>query len=225
MNIFEKHEIFEIEVLTYLKNNNLLSPLVFAGGTMLRLCYDSDRYSTDLDFWFIHPVDYKLYFDGLKTKLSDKYELTDAQLKFNTLLFEIRSSFYPKRLKIEIRKQIKQCDYQKKIAFSKYTNAQVLLNALTLKEAMKAKVEAALNRKNIRDFYDIEFLLRKGVALNVFDTGALKKLKSIALNFKNKDFKVILGAVLEQEIREYYIINRFEYLVGEINGELNKRVA
>jgi len=33
------------------------------------------------------------------------------------------------------------------------------------------------------------------------------------------------SSVLEQEIREYYIINRFEYLVGKINGELNKRVA
>ena len=37
MNIFEKHEIFEIEVLEKLKNERLIEPLVFGGGSMLRL--------------------------------------------------------------------------------------------------------------------------------------------------------------------------------------------
>ena len=53
MNIFEKHEIFEIEVLEKLKNTRLLDPLVFGGGTMLRLCHEMQRYSVDLDFWRI----------------------------------------------------------------------------------------------------------------------------------------------------------------------------
>ena len=53
MNIFEKHEIFEIEVLEKLKNARLLDSLVFGGGTMLRLCHELKRYSVDLDFWRI----------------------------------------------------------------------------------------------------------------------------------------------------------------------------
>ena len=53
MDVLKNHEIFEIEVLEKLKNGNFLSPLVFGGGTMLRLCYELNRYSTDLDFWFI----------------------------------------------------------------------------------------------------------------------------------------------------------------------------
>ena len=53
MEIFRKHEIFEIEVLEKLNNGRFLEPLVFGGGTMLRLCYDLNRHSTDLDFWFI----------------------------------------------------------------------------------------------------------------------------------------------------------------------------
>ena len=50
MNIFEKHEIFEMEVLEKLKNARLLDPLVFGGGSMLRLCHELNRYSVDLDF-------------------------------------------------------------------------------------------------------------------------------------------------------------------------------
>ncbi|MDH3259067.1 MAG: nucleotidyl transferase AbiEii/AbiGii toxin family protein, partial [Deltaproteobacteria bacterium] len=42
-----------MEVLEKLKNTGLLEPLVFGGGTMLRLCHELKRYSADLDFWFI----------------------------------------------------------------------------------------------------------------------------------------------------------------------------
>ena len=62
MDIFRKHEIFEIEMLEKLKNNRLLEPLVFGGGTMLRLCYELKRYSVDLDFWFIKKIPIKNYF-------------------------------------------------------------------------------------------------------------------------------------------------------------------
>ena len=53
MNIFEKHKIFEIEVFEKLKNERLIEPLVFGGGSMLRLCHELKRYSVDLDFWRI----------------------------------------------------------------------------------------------------------------------------------------------------------------------------
>jgi len=162
MNLFEKHEIFEIEFLSFLKNRNFLSPLVFVGGTMLRLCYDLNRYSSDLDFWFVRKVDYEAYFLKLRNVLEELYELTDAKLKHSTLVLEIKSENFPRKLKLEIRKGVKKCDYQEIIAFSKFSNTQVILKALTSEDALKSKVEAALSRKDIRDFYDIEFLLMNG---------------------------------------------------------------
>ena len=56
MDILEKHEAFEIEVLDRLSSAKLLDPLVFGGGTMLRLCYELKRYSVDLDFWFVRKT-------------------------------------------------------------------------------------------------------------------------------------------------------------------------
>ncbi|MDD5665664.1 MAG: nucleotidyl transferase AbiEii/AbiGii toxin family protein, partial [Candidatus Omnitrophica bacterium] len=71
MDTLRRHEVFEIEVLERLKNKGLLSPLVFVGGTMLRLCYELNRYSTDLDFWFVKKVGLKAYFKKLKDSLAE----------------------------------------------------------------------------------------------------------------------------------------------------------
>ncbi|MCX5686576.1 MAG: nucleotidyl transferase AbiEii/AbiGii toxin family protein, partial [Candidatus Omnitrophica bacterium] len=120
MNILEKHEIFEIEVLEFLNAGKVLEGLVFGGGTMLRLCYELQRYSTDLDFWFLRNTDSEAYFNKVREYLTRSYELTDAHIKFHTILFELRSPNYTKRLKIEIRKAPAECDYEERIAFSRY---------------------------------------------------------------------------------------------------------
>jgi hypothetical protein len=49
MDILQQHEIFEIEVLDLMKNARILGPLVFGGGSMLRLCHELNRYSVDLE--------------------------------------------------------------------------------------------------------------------------------------------------------------------------------
>ena len=220
MDIFKKHEAFEIEVLERLKNSSLLKPLVFVGGTMLRLCYDLNRYSTDLDFWFVSSVKYNSFLGKIKKTLSSYYEVTDAEVKLHTLLVEVRSPLSPRRLKIEARKGVKKCNYEAKIAFSKYSNKQVLLNVLTLEDAMESKIKAALHRSDIRDFYDIEFLLRLGVDFEL-PQKALLQLKKKSLSFKDKDFKVVLGSLLDKQEREYYAKNRFDYLSRKINAKIS----
>jgi len=215
MDIFKLHEKFEIEALEGLKNADLLRPLVFGGGTMMRLCYGLNRYSTDLDFWFVKKVAERTYFNKVKKYLEGLNELTDAKIKSNTLLFEMRSKDYPKRLKIEIRRGVEKCDFEEKIAFSKYDTKQVLLRVHTLEQTMENKIKAALGRKNIRDFFDIEFLLRKGIAIGS-DRSKLLELKDIAGNFRESEFKVTLGSVLDTEARKYYIKNKFDYLIRTI---------
>jgi len=216
MNIFEKHEIFEIEVLEKLKNRGLLEPLVFGGGTMLRLCHELKRFSADLDFWFIKDVSVDIYFEKFMKVIKGDYELTDSWMKQFTLLFEIRSGNYPKRLKIEIRKGTKEVDFQEKIAFSKLSTKQVIVKAHTLEQSMKNKIAALIDRDEIRDAFDIEFLLRKGIDIPGLDEEQHSKLKEKLEGFTGKDFKVKLGSVLERDIRNYYVENRFSYLREKI---------
>ena len=76
MDIYRQHEVFEIEVLDKMNSARLLEPVVFGGGTMLRLCHELPRYSVDLDFWFIKRTPQNKFFDNLQRALENDYEIT-----------------------------------------------------------------------------------------------------------------------------------------------------
>lgn len=212
MDILRQHELFEIEVLDKMNTAKVLGPLVFGGGSMLRLCHELNRYSVDLDFWLIRKISEKSFFDQVRRVFERDYEITDAQMKHYTLLYELRSRSYPRRLKIEIRREQKDCDYQEKIAFSRFSTRQIVLKAHTLDQTMKNKIQAFLDRGEIRDCFDIEFLLRRGISLP-FKTGreSTEFRKKLA-RLKNQDFRVKLGSILEKDIRDYYVMHKFNYL-------------
>jgi predicted nucleotidyltransferase component of viral defense system len=218
MDILDRHEVFEIEVLDKLNSAKLLDSLVFGGGTMLRLCHELNRYSVDLDFWFVRKTPQKAFFDKLLKTLGQDFEITDAQIKHFTLLVEVRTGSYPKRLKIEIRREQKECDHQAKIAFSRFSTKQVLLKSHSLEQTLKNKIEALLDRGEIRDCFDIEFMLRRGTALPELSGRQFNDLRKRAVGFKDKDFKVKLGAIVDSNTRAYYIQNRFSYLMERLSS-------
>lgn len=212
MDILNQHELFEIEVLDKMRSFKLLEPLVFGGGTMLRLCHELNRYSADLDFWFVRQIDQSEYFLRFKRSFENEYEITDSQIKHFTLLFELRSIFYPKRMKIEIRREIPDIDFQEKIAFSRFASKQIILKAITLEQAMKNKVAAFIDRGEVRDVFDIEFLLRKGIELPGLSSTQSRKFRKKIDSLKDIDFKVKLGSIIEKDVREYYASGKFAYL-------------
>lgn len=220
MNDLMQQEIFEIEVLAWLKNKGFLRNMIFGGGTMLRLCYDLKRYSVDLDFWTYRVDKIDQFFTNLKDSLEIDYNLTDAQNKYYTLLFEIKKTPYPRKLKIEIRKENKESDFQETIAYCLYSNQQVLLKSFTLEQMMKNKIRALLDRKEIRDVFDIEFLTRKSVNISA-NYEELKKIREIIKGFKKRDYYVTLGSLLADDIREYYKKDKFIYLLGIIDERLS----
>jgi len=222
MDIFRQHEVFEIEILDKMNSAMVLEPLVFGGGSMLRLCHELNRYSVDLDFWFIKGIPQKKYFDNIQKAFEKDYEITDAEIKHYTLLFELRSPEYPKRLKIEIRRKLKECDYRNKIAFSKSSTRQVLVKAHTLEQTMKNKIQAFLDRGEIRDCFDIEFLIRRGIDLPIRSNQESTELQRKISRFKDIDFRVKLGSILEKDIRDYYGENRFSFLEEKLASMTSK---
>jgi hypothetical protein len=222
MGILRQHEEFEIEVLDKMNSAKLLEPLVFGGGSMLRLCHELNRYSVYFDFWFVKKISPHDYYDKIRSAIVKDYEITDSQMKHYTLLFELRSALYPKRLKIEIRRERKDCDYEKKIAFSTFSTKQVVLNAHTLDQTMKNKIETFLDRGEIRDCFDIEFLLRRGVELPALVGSQSIEFRKKLAGFKDRDFKVKLGSILENDIRNYYNVHRFSYLEEKLGLLLTK---
>ncbi len=206
-----KQEQFELEVLDKLNSKRLLNNLIFTGGTMLRLCFGLNRFSVDLDFWQAKKVDNNKLFKDLKECFSQSYLVKDAANKFNTILFEIKSGDFPRSLKIEIRKVKKLIKTETAIAYSRYSNIQVFLKVVSLSGMMKAKIEAFLGRKEIRDCFDIEFLLKKGIAPDAPVTLLKKILKEID-GLTKKDYTVKLGSLLEEGQRRYYREENFKIL-------------
>ncbi len=213
-------EILEIEVLELLNSIRVLDSLFFGGGTMLRLCHNLNRYSTDLDFWLSPSSDVKNINLKIKQILQNNYRLTDSENKKYTLLYELRSDNISRNLKIEIRKEQTNFDWENKIAFSRYTDKQVLVKGMTLTQMMKNKIDALLSRKLIRDCFDIEFLLMRGIELPN-DKNKLLEISEIINSYKTRDYKVILGSILEEKDRKFYYENKFSFFRGELTRKIN----
>lgn len=214
-----RHELFELEVLDRLKRDGLLERLIFGGGTMLRLCHDMNRYSVDLDFWLRPGTRADAYHRRLRRALGNAFEVTDSKQKFFTLLFELRSPGYPRRLKLEIRRRIPRCDTEEKIAFSPHGTTQVLVTGLTLAQMLRNKVEALLDRQEIRDAFDLEFLLRRGVVLEASGE-QLRRMAQVLRRFRPQDYRVTLGSLLEPTVRAYHQTHQFAYLAERIQAKL-----
>ncbi len=221
MQTLIKQEQFEIEVLNFLNTHRFLNKLVFCGGTMLRLCYGLNRFSVDLDFWLLKKMDVKKLFEPIKECLSQSYIISDAMNKYWTILYEIKSPEYPRSLKIEIRKTTKKIKLEKAIAFSKYANYQVLVNVPSLKDMMNEKINAFLDRKEIRDLFDIEFLFKKGVDLPE-EKEILRELLNLISKLPKRDYTVKLGSLLEENERRYYINENFKLLKLNLEEKLRQ---
>lgn len=216
-----RQEEFEIEVLDRLRSGKFLDSLIFTGGTMLRLCYGLDRYSVDLDFWLYKEIETKEYFIKLRDYLQKYYSVRDAEEKFYTMLFEIRSKGYPRSLKIEIRKKVGPFKTELSIAYSRYSSIQVLVRTLSLEEMMRSKIEAFLSRREIRDLFDIEFLIKKGFKIEASKKELIELLKGIE-SLKKSDYSVKLGSIIEPEQRRYYAKENFKIIKLQINGLLQQ---
>ncbi|MEW5951081.1 MAG: nucleotidyl transferase AbiEii/AbiGii toxin family protein [Elusimicrobiota bacterium] len=211
-----KHEQFEMEVLERLYNAKILPKLIFVGGTMLRLCYGLDRYSVDLDFWLKDNTDEIEVFNKIKKLINDNYTVKDIFNKHFTMLFEFKKESYPRSLKIEIRKEQKKIKPVKTIAYSHNSNIQIILSAISLEDMMIEKTNAFLDRTEIRDVYDLEFLIKKGIKLNL-DKNTAEKIKNKILNLKTNDYKVKLASLLPADKRKYYNKSNFRILLSELN--------
>lgn len=220
MQDLAKQEQFELEVLDRLNSKRFLNYLALGGGTMLRLCFGLNRFSVDLDLWIIKDVDADRLFVELKEYLAGFYLLRDSANKFHTLLFEIKSRDYPRSLKIEIRKERKKIKTEQAIAYSKYSNMQVFLKVVSLKEMMKSKIEAFIERKEIRDAFDMEFLLKRGIDIDARRQILMKILDGID-SLTKKDYTVKLGSLLEKEQRRYYAAENFKILKSAIEEKIS----
>lgn len=85
-----------------------------------------------------------------------------------------------------------------------------------MEQSLSNKIEVLQSRDEIRDAFDLEFLLRRGAGLPPLTPEKRSALIAKLSSFKDKDFKVTLGSVLEKQVRDYYNQNRFQFAIEKL---------
>jgi predicted nucleotidyltransferase component of viral defense system len=203
----------------------------FKGGTCLKIAYDLERASEDLDF------STNLELKETKTKiklyakqyelLGMKYSITEKmfqdnyriEIKIQGPLFsgDIRTT---NTIKIDCNKKIVY-EKETKVINKKYSDVPVfIIKVLSRKEIIAEKVRALIMRKQPRDLYDlyIQLMLKHEIDWNLvkkkLDEDNIKKIK---INFPTKK------EYEEDLIKLTKVLPDYEEVIDKIKKVLPKR--
>lgn len=208
--------------------------LLFKGGTALRIVYGSPRYSEDLDFslFEVHPHETKKTVEnffikvladmeqiGIHVQVSEKSNITTGGY-FGIATFRILD-YQPLDVEINIssrngRGLRGEVDSVANDFVPTYTVVH-----LPQQELVEEKIFGALReRKKPRDYYDLYFMMRRGM-LSLEQKGKLATVKDqIITEAGGINFRSELGTFLP--IDQQGIIRDF---ANTLTGEMNRQLA
>ena len=190
-------EIMQEITLAGLSRTDFFEKAAFYGGTALRIFYGLDRYSEDLDFSLLKPDSnfsiepyFKAILDEFKSlgltvsikekKKTNQTAIDSAFLKAETIWQEIVLEDIIKEVGVRSNKTLKikiEVDRQPSLNFK--TEEKLLLRpfsfyvkCFTKPSLFAGKMHALLfrkwkNRVKGRDWYDLEWYIKKGIPLDV----------------------------------------------------------
>jgi len=190
-------EIMQEITLAALSRTDFFEKAAFYGGTALRIFYGLDRFSEDLDFSLLKPDSdfsiepyFKAILDEFKSlgltvsikekKKTEQTAIDSAFLKAETIWQEILLEDIIKEIGVRSNKTLKikiEVDRQPPLNFR--TEGKLLLRpfsfyvkCFTKSSLFAGKMHALLfrkwqNRVKGRDWYDLEWYVKKGVPLDV----------------------------------------------------------
>lgn len=208
--------------------------LLFKGGTALRIIYGSPRFSEDLDFSlfgvlhnetkiFIEDLFIKVLTEmervGIKVEIGEKSNTTSGGY-FGVATFKL---FDYQLIGVEINISERNGRNVKGEIDSVTNNFTTAYNLVHLpqEELVGEKIFSALvERKKPRDFYDLYFIMRKGM-LSSEQKKKLSEIKDNIVNWAGQiDFRAELGAFLPTD--QQSIIRDFP---RALEAELNRQLA
>ncbi len=164
-------EEFEVAVLKPLLESRFGNALVFKGGTALRLAYGSPRFSDDLDFSALAPIEESAFKKAslAAAKSVPEASLVEALAKYRTLfaLYRFRVPYIgrPFSMKVEVSTRRESWergrDHELRLLSSEVTNLTVLAQVATLERLASDKKKAFEARHEPRDLYDLWFISQK----------------------------------------------------------------
>ena len=170
-------EYLQYLILEIVGNSPQAPQLVFLGGTCLRLVYESQRWSEDLDFDnqgldqadfddLARRIEYQLGLRGytVQTRTLQKGAF-HCHIRFPGILFQYGLSGHKEaRILIKLDAERQAYDYEPRIHTLRKFDVLCAIKATPPDLLLSQKIAAAIGRKRPkgRDFYDIRFLLERG---------------------------------------------------------------
>lgn len=188
-----KREILQEVILAGLYRGNFFDQAVFYGGTALRVLYDLDRYSEDLDFCLLEKnpaFTIEPYLDHIKKEFELINLKVDIELKKKAHFSAVESAFlkdnsewaflkvndaknktFPKlKIKLEVdRNPPLDFETEAKLLTRPYS---YYINVMKKESLFAGKMHATLFRAwgtNVkgRDWYDLQWYISKGITLDL----------------------------------------------------------
>ena len=226
-------EIIQELILSGLSRGGFFNEAAFYGGTSLRIFYNLDRFSEDLDFALISPnkeFNLKKYFEYIENELksyglnlevstkqkSNESNITSAFVKGDTLEHILK--FFPtgehkynqilKDIKIKFEIDINPPSGATFELKYKLLPSPHQINLYDKKSLFAGKIHAILcrnwkTRTKGRDLYDYVFFLANDISVNI----ELVRNKLLESNYINKDDKFDINILKELLINKFEEIN------------------
>ncbi|MDO8519530.1 MAG: nucleotidyl transferase AbiEii/AbiGii toxin family protein [Deltaproteobacteria bacterium] len=227
-------EYFQHIFLERLYRDPQANQMLFKGGTALRIVYGSPRFSEDLDFsifgspqamvpalveGLLIRVLAGLEESGIKVELGTKSQATSGGY-FGTATLEL-PGFVPLGIVLNVSsRQKEKVKGEVDVIAGDFTSTYTLIH-LPQERLVEEKVFGALReRKKPRDFYDLYFMMRKGM----LSAGQKKRLavmrEEILQSAKKADFRRELGVFLPAD--QQAIIRDFSKI---LDGEMKRQLG
>jgi hypothetical protein len=195
-------DYFQNLFLSYFYQKERSERILFKGGTALRIIYQSPRYSEDLDFSGINVRVKEIKELIEKTIKEISYEGVEVEIKESKstsggYLGILNAHLWEWRIKIQVEISLRSLREIKgeAILISSPFIAPYTLFSLPEEELISEKIKAVLKRKKPRDFFDLYFILRKGIGRKIIapkKKEILKRIEKIDNQLITQELKVFL---------------------------------
>ncbi len=159
--------------LSYFYHQDTSEAVLFKGGTALRLLYQSPRYSEDLDFSstranerdleeIIEDTLIEVNREGVNMSLSESKTTSGGYLA----ILECMAGDWTTRILVNVSLRSEAVQAEAVLITNPFMPPYLVI-ALHEDQLVLEKMRALLDRKKSRDFFDLYFILRKGMSRNI----------------------------------------------------------
>jgi len=208
--------------------------ILFKGGTALRTIYGSPRFSEDLDFSIFNVEQYQQekFIDDIFNNVLVEIERIGVKVELGPKPGSTKEGYYGEAtfkiydypsvvVSINVSSRNGQSIKGEVDSISNDFVPTYNVFHLPQEKLVEEKIDALLERKKARDFYDLYFIMRKGI-LTLEQKKRLNSSKDeIIKNADNVDFSSELAALLprdQQAIIKDFKNNLFNELKRQLSG-------